>query len=127
MADGDGVPLAAELRPMEGPILGDAGEDACRLAILPVRPIMVRVPGSGEWLNERRLGEQWRLTAGCMDVAECVEDGVLDQSAPGLSPRVESRGGDGRPSIPITPASAGCLRGGGRWDELRGGADHSHG
>lgn len=55
--EGEGVPVAA-VRPMIGPMPGDAGEDACRPAMLPVNPIIDRDPGSGEWLNERRLGEQ---------------------------------------------------------------------
>lgn len=104
----------AELRPMIGPMPGDAGEDACRPAMLPVNPIIDRDPGSGEWLKERRRGEQWRLTAGYMACADCVEDGGFVHSAPGLSPRAESRGGDWRPAMPSTPASAGFLIGGGR-------------
>lgn len=98
--------------PRPAPILGEAGDDACKLAMLPVSPNIVREPGSGEWLKERRCGEQWRLTAGYMTA--CAELGLVHWSLPGLSPRVESKGGDGRPAIPNTPASAGFLIGGGR-------------
>lgn len=92
-------------------MLGDAGEDACNPAILPVRPTMLREPGSGEWLNERR-GEQWRFT-GYMACADCVDEGLV-HSVPGLSPRLESSGDCCRPAMPSTPASDGFLSGGGR-------------
>lgn len=107
---------------MIGPMLGDAGEDA----ILAGMPTIERDPGSGEWLKERRLGEQWRL-AGYMACDDCEDVGFV-HSDPGLSPR-ESGAAGGRPAMPSTPASAGFFKGGGRrapTDVPRGGTVHSH-